>query len=78
VVTCLYAFGGETIHGFAFVLLFGIIVGTYSTIFIASPVVIFYNTWMEGRKAAPRRASGASGADRPARRRNKPRAAGGR
>jgi preprotein translocase subunit SecF len=77
VVTCLYFFGGETIHGFAFVLLFGIIVGTYSTIFIASPVVIAYNSWMEGRNSEGRR----SGAVSPAAgqgRQNKPRPAGGR
>jgi preprotein translocase subunit SecF len=78
VVSCLYVFGGETIHGFAFVLLFGIIVGTYSTIFIASPVVIAYNGWMEGRKPEARRPGAASSAPSQARRRNKPRSAGGR
>lgn len=37
----LYIFGGPVIHDFAFVLLVGIIVGTYSSIFIASPVALF-------------------------------------
>jgi len=54
VVISLYFFGGDTIHGFAFLLLFGITVGTYSTIFIASPVVILYGKWTEGRKVAAR------------------------
>ncbi len=40
VVLCLYLFGGGVINDFAFVLLVGIIVGTYSSIFIASAVVV--------------------------------------
>ena len=41
VVAILYAFGGEGIHGFAFCLLIGVIVGTYSSIFVASPVLLW-------------------------------------
>ena len=37
VVLSLFVFGGEIIHGFSFALLVGIVVGTYSSIFIASP-----------------------------------------
>jgi len=40
VVLALFFFGGEVIHGFAFALLVGIGVGTYSSIFIASPVML--------------------------------------
>ena len=40
VVVCLYLFGGGVINDFAFVLLVGITVGTYSSIFIASAVVV--------------------------------------
>ena len=36
----LYFFGGEVIHNFAFALLVGIAVGTYSSIFIASPIML--------------------------------------
>lgn len=36
----LYLFGGEVIHDFSFALLVGIIVGTYSSVFVASPVVL--------------------------------------
>ncbi len=39
VVLTLYLFGGEIIRGFSFTLLVGIIVGTYSSIFIASPLL---------------------------------------
>lgn len=40
VVTVLLFFGGEVLRGFAFTLFFGIIVGTYSSIFVASPFVL--------------------------------------
>ncbi len=41
VVIILYAFGGEGIHGFAFCLTLGVIVGTYSSIYVASPVLVW-------------------------------------
>jgi SecD/SecF fusion protein len=37
----LYAFGGQGIHAFAFTMLVGIVVGSYSTIYIASPIVLW-------------------------------------
>ena len=40
VVLTLFIFGGEVLRGFAFALLIGIVVGTYSSIFVASPVVL--------------------------------------
>jgi preprotein translocase subunit SecF len=42
VVAALFIFGGGVIHGFAFALLIGIISGTYSTIFVASALVLFW------------------------------------
>ena len=39
-VLSLFLFGGEVIHGFAFALVVGVIIGTYSSIFIASPIVV--------------------------------------
>jgi preprotein translocase subunit SecF len=42
VVSTLYLLGGAVIHGFAFALLVGFLVGTYSSIFIASPIVLFF------------------------------------
>lgn len=44
VVIILFLFGGDVIHNFAFALLIGIVVGTYSSIFIAAPV---YYDWEE-------------------------------
>lgn len=41
VVLTLYLFGGEIISGFSFTLLVGIIVGTYSSIFVASPILMW-------------------------------------
>lgn len=40
VVLVLYLFGGEVIHNFAFALLIGIGIGTYSSIFVASPILV--------------------------------------
>ena len=40
VVVILFLVGGEVIHSFAFAMIVGVIVGTYSSIFVASPVVI--------------------------------------
>jgi len=40
VVACLFALGGEVIHDFSFALLVGVVVGTYSSIYIASPVLL--------------------------------------
>ena len=41
VVFILYCFGGEAIHGFAFAMCVGVVVGTYSSIFIASPCLLW-------------------------------------
>ncbi len=41
VVAALFALGGGVIHDFAFALLVGVMVGTYSSIYIASPVVLY-------------------------------------
>lgn len=39
----LYALGGAVIHDFAFALCFGVVIGTYSSIFVASPVLVWWN-----------------------------------
>jgi preprotein translocase SecF subunit len=46
-------FGGESISGFAWVMLFGIIVGTSSSIFIAAPILLFLGEHRLRREAAP-------------------------
>ena len=37
----LFLFGGEVIKGFTFAMMWGVIVGTYSSVFVASPVLIY-------------------------------------
>jgi preprotein translocase subunit SecF len=49
-VLALFFLGGEVLHGFAFTLVVGILVGTYSSIYIASPIVV---GWVERGAAAP-------------------------
>ncbi len=46
VVAILYVFGGAVIHDFAFALLIGVIFGTYSSVFIAAPVVLAWERYM--------------------------------
>ena len=43
VVIAQFAYGGEVINDFAFAMLIGIITGTYSSIYIASPFVLIWN-----------------------------------
>ncbi|HVX10122.1 MAG TPA: protein translocase subunit SecD [Pirellulales bacterium] len=53
VVLILYIFGGQGIHGFAFTLVVGTISGTYSTVYIATPVLIWMNRRKSTDKARP-------------------------
>jgi SecD/SecF fusion protein len=46
-VAILYFFGGDGIHGFAFAFLIGVVAGTYSTVYIAAPVLL----WLSGESA---------------------------
>ena len=46
----LWLFGGQVLNGFAFALVWGIIFGTYSSVFIASPLLIFWQNFVESRK----------------------------
>jgi len=48
VVLALFLFGGGVIHNFAFAMLVGILVGTYSSIFVASPLLIFWQDMRSG------------------------------
>jgi preprotein translocase subunit SecF len=50
VLLALLLFGGETIRYFVLALFIGVIVGTYSSIFIASPVLVLWQNW-KTRKA---------------------------
>ena len=50
VVLILFFFGGPVIHDFAFALIVGLITGTYSTVYIASPVVLFWEKYVTSRR----------------------------
>jgi preprotein translocase subunit SecF len=60
-VIALFVWGGPVLHGFSFALVCGIIVGTYSSVFIASPIVLFWHNYTDSRK----RTAPAAGAVRP-------------
>jgi preprotein translocase subunit SecF len=48
-VLSLYLFGGEVLHGFSFALVIGILIGTYSSIFIAAPMLVAWQEWRQKR-----------------------------
>ena len=65
-VLALYLFGGEVLHAFSFALVIGILIGTYSSIAIAAPILVAYQDWrinqgkrpqvlVSGKDAAARR-----------------------
>ncbi|BBL78799.1 protein translocase subunit SecF [Rubrobacter xylanophilus] len=56
-VTALLIFGRSTLADFAFALLVGIAAGTYSSIFIASPVLSLYKAWRAGKLGSATRAA---------------------
>ena len=58
-VLSLYLFGGEVLHGFSLALVIGIIIGTYSSIFIAAPMLVAYQQW-RGQKSVPGAAASSS------------------
>jgi len=52
-VIALFIWGGPVLHGFSFALVCGIIVGTYSSVFVASPIVLFWHNYTDRRKRRP-------------------------
>jgi preprotein translocase subunit SecF len=52
-VIALFIWGGPVLHGFSFALVCGIIVGTYSSVFIASPIVLFWHNFADKRRKLP-------------------------
>jgi preprotein translocase subunit SecF len=56
-VLSLYLFGGEVINGFAFAMVFGIIIGSYSSIAIASPLVVMWYEYKGKKKSLAKAAS---------------------
>ena len=53
---CLLALGGDVLRGFAFILTLGIVVGTYSSIFVASPFALLWEKWFGAEARAKRSA----------------------
>ncbi len=47
----LWLFGGQVLNGFSFALVIGILIGTYSSVFVASPILVFWQNFLESRKA---------------------------
>jgi preprotein translocase subunit SecF len=54
----LFLFGGPVLNGFAFALVVGIVVGTYSSVFVAGPILVFWQDFADSRGKAPRAAAG--------------------
>jgi preprotein translocase subunit SecF len=48
-VMSLFVFGGEVLHGFSFALVIGILIGTYSSIAVAAPMLVAYQEWRAKR-----------------------------
>ena len=55
VILAIFLFGGTSIQGFTFALLIGVGVGTYSSIFVATPIV--YDTYKQVEKAQVKKAA---------------------
>ncbi len=63
VVVVLYVFGGEVLRDFAFALLVGVVTGTYSSIFVAAPIIVDWEAWLlarqrRGKKSVAKAAAG--------------------
>jgi preprotein translocase subunit SecF len=52
-VLALFLFGGEVLRGFSLALVIGILIGTYSSIAIAAPILVAYQDWRVGRGKRP-------------------------
>ena len=48
--TTLYMFGGDRLDALSFTLLVGFLAGAYSSIFVASPILVFHERWWQGRR----------------------------
>ncbi len=56
-VLCLFVFGGEVLHGFSFALVVGILIGTYSSIAVAAPMLVAYQDWRASKAPVGKRVS---------------------
>jgi len=65
-ILALVLFGGEVLKSFSWALLIGVVVGTYSTVYIASPVMLWWEAWKGKKRGAPAVAPAASDSAAPA------------
>lgn len=63
-VLSLYLFGGEVLRGFSLALVIGILIGTYSSIAVAAPILVAYQDWRSNRGKPPVMMPGGKGAAR--------------
>jgi len=66
-VLALFLFGGEVLKGFSFALVIGILIGTYSSIAIAAPILVAYQEWRgeQGKRAVAMPLRSGDGQERP-------------
>ncbi len=60
VILCLFLFGGSVIHDFSFAMLIGVVTGSYSSVFVASPILIAYEDLKKRKSPKAKRASAAA------------------
>jgi preprotein translocase subunit SecF len=58
-LAALYIWGGEVISGFTFTMIWGVIIGTYSSFFIATPILLLLGTPRDAQKAEAKAAAAA-------------------
>jgi preprotein translocase subunit SecF len=58
VILCLFVLGGTVIHDFSFAMLIGVVTGSYSSVFVASPILIAYEE-LTKPKRKPRKGAAA-------------------
>lgn len=64
VCLALFFFGGEILRAFSFVLVVGVVVGSYSTIYVASPVLLAWRNWVASRRKSEDVGKGSSASAR--------------
>jgi SecD/SecF fusion protein len=56
VVFILFVAGGEVLRDFAFALLVGVVTGTYSSVFVAAPIIVDWENWSQSRQRPAKKA----------------------
>jgi preprotein translocase subunit SecF len=70
VILCLFLLGGSVIHDFSFAMLIGVVTGSYSSVFVASPILIAYEDLKKRKTPVTRRAAARAGDVQPAAKRS--------